>query len=718
MTRTRLFHLFAILSISIGLIYSSLADNPTFFVAHQTQPVDVFLMIVAVSIIGPLALTLLVAAICWIAGRISARLGSVILDVALFIAASVLALVVWKSALSVDPAWIWAIALVSAVIFVAAYIRYPAVGSVVGFASIGIVVLPVQFLLDSNIRQIYLPATNVADDQMPVDAAQPIAPDTPVIWLTFDEFPLTAILTEDLQIDGALFPNFKRLADTSYWFRNGTTAYMSTLASIPASMSGRKPTELIRIADTNSYPVNLFTLFGPGRRVIAHEPLTKLCPEQMCANETLPTMRRLSGLFSDIRVLASHMVLPDPAVFGISPIGDQWMGFGGEAGNDTSSEGYWTFGRVDHFRRALAEISSSKESPLFFHHLLLPHSPYIFFHNGDYYLSKSVAVRGERDGIWSDNELWAQLGYLRGIHQIGFADRLLGELFDKLNAEGLLERSLIVVTADHGRGYRAGSGTRDFRASAAGSGHHLADIASVPLFIKLPDQIAGRTTDVPMETIDLLPTVLRTLNQTPPDDMRAGLDLNMDSLDFDRPIGRGRQIRNFAFEEFDIPEDVMPFLHEAVDYRTSIFGTPSSWDDVMLTGAVDAGLLNSKVDSFDIEAARALSVRFLQTTMDSYLTTAPEKHADKFFRYSFADARLWQGNSYSVRESEKAIAMSVDGIIRYVSELNRVSDMSYDFSYLIQSNFFNDIDQKVEFYLVGNEGNGRYLVPIIDINYQ
>jgi len=105
-------------------------------------------------------------------------------------------------------------------------------------------------------------------------------------------------------------------------------------------------------------------------------------------------------------------------------------------------------------------------------------------------------------------------------------DAALGDFLDRLRARGALDRTLVVVTADHGEGL----GAHDE------STHGLfvyETTVRVPLVIAGPDG-GTSTSPVPAAHIDLVPTVLDTL-ALPVDSTLPGRSLRADALD-DRPI--------------------------------------------------------------------------------------------------------------------------------------------------------------------------------------
>ena len=59
----------------------------------------------------------------------------------------------------------------------------------------------------------------------------------------------------------------------------------------------------------------------------------------------------------------------------------------------------------------------------------------------------------------------------------------------KLKAEGIWDKALVVLTADHGVSFIPGQHRRSVTAA------NFSDIASVPLFVKLPHEKVGRIDD-------------------------------------------------------------------------------------------------------------------------------------------------------------------------------------------------------------------------------
>ncbi len=76
----------------------------------------------------------------------------------------------------------------------------------------------------------------------------------------------------------------------------------------------------------------------------------------------------------------------------------------------------------------------------------------------------------------------------------------------KLRDAGAYDKTLVIITADHGASYREGRSRRTPQ-----EGRNVSDILRVPLFVKLPDQRRGEAVERIVETVDILPTILDVL---------------------------------------------------------------------------------------------------------------------------------------------------------------------------------------------------------------
>lgn len=116
-------------------------------------------------------------------------------------------------------------------------------------------------------------------------------------------------------------------------------------------------------------------------------------------------------------------------------------------------------------------------------------------------------------------------------------DREVGRLLDRLAADGTLDRTILVVTADHGEAFD------EFEAEWFTHDPFLYDaVTRVPLFLRLPDRrFAGAAVDGLVELVDVAPTLLDYAGVERPFGMQGH------AL---RPLLEGgRELRTFAAAE-------------------------------------------------------------------------------------------------------------------------------------------------------------------------
>lgn len=106
----------------------------------------------------------------------------------------------------------------------------------------------------------------------------------------------------------------------------------------------------------------------------------------------------------------------------------------------------------------------------------------------------------------------ADVNHLTALYEgeVSFADQQVGRLLDEFDRRGLNSSTIVVLTADHGESL--GAAGRWFH----GTRLNYTDI-HVPLIIRFPPAIpAHRSVDVPVQSIDVMPTVLDLLKMPVP----------------------------------------------------------------------------------------------------------------------------------------------------------------------------------------------------------
>ena len=164
-------------------------------------------------------------------------------------------------------------------------------------------------------------------------------------------------------------------------------------------------------------------------------------------------------------------------------------------------------GRLQDFNRFIAsfEAQGPRAAPtLYFLHVLMPHGPWLYTQNGKVRAVSSPRSPGRTHELWWNADLATQ-AWQRHLLQVGYTDKLVGRLIDRLRAVGLWNKALVVVDPDHGISFHGDDLRRDPTQT------NLSDLAFIPLFMKLPGERTGRVVDTHVTTEDILPTIADVL---------------------------------------------------------------------------------------------------------------------------------------------------------------------------------------------------------------
>lgn len=182
----------------------------------------------------------------------------------------------------------------------------------------------------------------------------------------------------------------------------------------------------------------------------------------------------------------------------------------------------WRFARCVT-STALATIGRLQEPFFAYLHYLDPHDPYrppaefgARFTRGT--VPWEWAMRGDPNPIAA--MLYRQapaveydaraIRHLEGLYdgEIAFLDSHLGRLFDTLERDGRLERTVVVVVSDHGESFLEHGHVKHCRTL------YEAEIRT-PLLVRLPGQVEGARHRAPVQHVDVVPTLLELLGVEP-----------------------------------------------------------------------------------------------------------------------------------------------------------------------------------------------------------
>ena len=331
----------------------------------------------------------------------------------------------------------------------------------------------------------------------------------PIIIIVFDEMSVTSLMDNHNKIDPIRYPNFANLARDGHWFRNATASGENTEISVPSILTGKYPKSGL-VPTATDYPENLFTLLGSSYDLKVFESITHLCPDKLCENlETSDRLsKRMLSLLADLSAVYLHILLPLDLSGGLPDVTLKWKDFWKgqkELENGTAKDVKKTKRKapppLQHFQKFFQTIETTKAPSLFYLHMLLPHIPFRFLPSGKQYFDNEPQIYCLEILKWCDDE-WAVIQrFQRHLLQVGFVDKILGQIINKLKAVDLYDPSLIIVTADHGVSYLPKDGRRVITST------NYQDIMPIPLIIKKPNQQIGRISDQNVELIDILPTI-------------------------------------------------------------------------------------------------------------------------------------------------------------------------------------------------------------------
>lgn len=458
-------HILAVFNFALSYpLLNRVADRTWFFVAERAGAIDLVVLALTFCLVMPGVLIALEA----LAGLISERVRNLLhagLLMVLLVAG--LLLIVIDLETSVHPILIVLAVILAGAAATLLYLRTQAIQMFVTFLSIGIVIVPINFLFLSDASSVVFPGESPHVPPVEVSA------ETPLVMVVYDELPLVSLLDDRNQIDPDRYPNFASLADDAYWFRNATTVSQSTMQSVPAMLTGTYPRP-DTMPTFHDYPGNLFTMLGGSHQMQVNEPVTQLCPDHLCGTPDKSFQERVS-----IWKAGSTLTQLPSAVTAIER--DQLD--------------------ID-FNES---IEPTDRPTLYYHHSMLPHWPWVYLPSGATYEFDEMPTGVQNDRRWVKDEWLTTQAYQRHLVQLMYTDRLLGGLLDQLRKSDLYDDALIIVVADHGITF-----TPDvhFREAAEDT---IEDISPVPLLIKRPHQTDGVVSDQNVQTIDILPTIADVL---------------------------------------------------------------------------------------------------------------------------------------------------------------------------------------------------------------
>jgi arylsulfatase A-like enzyme len=262
-----------------------------------------------------------------------------------------------------------------------------------------------------------------------------------------------------------------------------------------------------------AYAQSAWTLPSTASFLTGRYPRRRTQPRTVVAGETLATSLRAAGFRTAAFSENPYVTAP----FGFDRGFDEFHEYFPKALLDQNPRDY----RTDSARPttdAIAWLAAHADDRAFLYlHLLAPHSPYA---PPPPFRGRFVAPDARLDGA-TETLLRVNEGTLaasapdveqlrlRYLENLAYADHQVGRILDTLRRAGRLDRTIVIVTSDHGEAFRE-------HGVLLHTTTLYEEMIHVPLVIRLPrrfGQMPARVPDI-VELRDLVPTICHAL-QTP-----------------------------------------------------------------------------------------------------------------------------------------------------------------------------------------------------------
>lgn len=504
-------------------VFDKFAGTPEYFVVNRIAATEIIIFVFILAI----GIPLLVSIAIWVIHKINSRIGRVMTSVCTSIYLACYILQITRIIGLSNTFFVLGLALFAGIgIAVFTYLKNQFFSVTAYFFPIALI-FPSLFLIDTNTRRVMFPP-NPEQSALSNDEAGWVESRPPIIFVVLDELPLTNTLAPDGSIDKRYFPNLARLSNIATWYENGTTVHPYTIGSLTSILTGNRVPDSTLIPTHSYYPRNLFTLLQDHYAFHVVEEVTELLPPKGDSVQLSldARLRKLAVFADDVMLVFAHMVLPERITQGLPAVDQSWGNFREasapaqgikQQAEDPSNTSEITKdvldrqksrnevakeNRIDKFRTFIKSIEEYPDETLHFIHILLPHEPYVFLPSTRRYTNRNhIHGAHVRKPVWQSSDR-AMVRLQQGEKiQAAAVDTLIGELLDELQSNGLFEKSMIILCADHGSVFQNGMSHRKPTSDSFG------DVAFVPFMLKLPGQTTGGPEPLNAETIDILPTI-------------------------------------------------------------------------------------------------------------------------------------------------------------------------------------------------------------------
>ncbi len=603
-------HIFLLASLAMAApLLDLLARSPEFFLIKRAEAADVIVFVILVVLAVPLVFSAVQALVYYRFNNYFYHVQAAII----FLLLTLVLLPLLRNIMG-NAGLIFVLAVLGGAGLTYLYFRFKFTDQFLLYLSPAILVFPAMFFLKAPVQSVMAgdKITEVADIKLE-------ARNRPhIVMVVFDELPLISLLDERSEIDSVRYPNFAAFAKKSNWFRNATTVSDYTITAIPAMLTGQYPSLSkyeYKLPTLSQYPRNLFSWLKNDYLIHSHEPITRLSPVK---NDPLGLGagsfgRRIMTMLSDSVMVYLHIILPASIAESLPDIKSDWAFFTQKdraprkaiKGNDLRVHVRKELNKVDQSEELINFVDAlyEPEKPTFFFmHVLFPHIPFKYLPDGRTYSTDAQKVPGLfGKAYWQSSRFAVAQAWQRHLLQVGYLDKILGKLIEKLKETNLYDNSVVVLVADHGANFQINSHRR--RLSYASGAH----INLVPFMMKTPGQRRGVVHDHSVETIDLLPGIAWALD--------APIPWKVDGRVPFKP-GRSRQKRTYSFYTIDqlglfYFSPAFRQRYQALRQKISLFGSRTGTNQLFRLGP-NQQLLKRNVNEFDLRPLKRSSIERIE----------------------------------------------------------------------------------------------------------
>jgi len=183
-----------------------------------------------------------------------------------------------------------------------------------------------------------------------------------------------------------------------------------------------------------------------------------------------------------------------------------WGGFGAVAGKFREQFDIGALAQINSLKTGVEAFINDPSQRVQVNHVLLPHAPWRITPDLRVApLSKAISTSNpeSEDGVRDT--------YQTFLYQLAAADKAIGEAVADLKQAGRWEKTLFIVSADHGISFLPTMPQRHTDFTDMGQAN---DVYRVPLFVKYPQQEAAEVSDCAVTNLDVLPTIVEVTQTT------------------------------------------------------------------------------------------------------------------------------------------------------------------------------------------------------------